>query len=90
MSFMTFYEYMLEAVESDEKTVAKLEKTRASIHNHWKRGGEARHARGRELIYRYNDLKTKLKDTEQGTEHWNAYCKKYNFSPEHEGHDHYS
>lgn len=86
----TFKNYLAEAFDQHEKLVQKLEKTRASIHSHWKRGGEARHSRGRELIYRYNDLANKLKDTEKGMKHWNAYCKKYNFDRHHEGHDHYS
>ena len=86
----TFRNYITEALSGNEKLVQKLEKTRASMHNHWKRGGESHHSRGLQLIYRYNDLKNKLTDTAEGNDHWKAYCKKHGFHPQHQGHDHYA
>lgn len=86
----SFKDYIVEATDPHNKLVQKLEKTRASMRSHWERGGEAHHSRGRDLIYRYNDLKNKLTDTKQGNEHWKDYCKKHNFAPGHEGHDHYA
>lgn len=90
MAFMTFYEYMLEAVESNEKTVAKLEKTLTSIRSHAKRGGESRHRRGTELLERYDDLKARLINTKEGTQQWLAFCQKHEVDVHHNGGDHYS
>lgn len=78
------------SLDENEKLVKKLEKTRTSMHNHWKRGGEARHAHGRRLIYRYNDLASKLRETEAGEKHWRKYCDKHNSARDHAGHDFYA
>lgn len=86
----TFKSYITETVTDNEKLIKKLEKTRSSMHTHWKGGGEARHQRGRELIYRYEGLANKLKDNEGGRNHWRAYCNKHKYSHDHEGHDFYA
>lgn len=85
----TFVDFISEGAD-ENKLVQKLEKTRASMHSHWKRGGEARHQKGRELIYRYNDLKNKLRDTPEGEKHWKEYCAKHSHATDHEGHDFYA
>ena len=87
----TFKDFLAEeAVTENEKLQQKLEKTRASMHNHWKDGGEARHKRGIELITRYEHLADKLKNNEGGIAHWRAYCKKHNYDHSHKGYDFYA
>lgn len=86
----TFSTFVAEATNENEKLVQKLEKTRVSMHSHWKRGGEARHQHGRQLINRYNDLTDRLRDNEGGEKHWKDYCKSHNYATDHRGHDLYS
>jgi hypothetical protein len=85
----SFKNYIAEATDDNRKIVDKLEKTRTSIHSHWKRGGESYHKHALRLIYRYNDLKNKLRDTPEGNQHWKEYCARHKFDTTHAGHDHY-
>lgn len=47
---------------SPEKHIEKLNKTAQSIHNHVRSGGQYNHARGQDLIRRYDDHYEALKD----------------------------
>ena len=86
----SFKQYIAEATAENEKLVQKLEKTRMSIHAHWKRGGEARHKLGSKLIYRYEQDANKLKNNEGGNTRWREYCNKHNYDRGHKGHDFYA
>ena len=86
----TFSIFITEANGENEKLVQQLKKTKVSMHNHWKRGGEARHQKGRQLINKYNDLADRLRENEGGEKHWKGYCNTLNFATDHRGHDIYS
>jgi hypothetical protein len=73
---------------SPEKHVEKLEKTRQSMINHVKSGGQVNHARGYQLIDRYNDHATELRT--KHPEHWKKYNEKHGSDRSHDGYDFYA
>ena len=65
-------------------TIQKLEKTRATIGNHIRRGnGLNENYRSWELVDRYDDLKEIAKQEDV----WNIYCIGRGSDPSHEGYD---
>jgi hypothetical protein len=77
---------------TNEKIVAKLEKTRRSIQAHRERGqglGErgAINMRGCDLKDRYDDLRSELTKTQEGYTAWKAYCDAHGSSYRHDGGD---
>ena len=86
----SFKNYIVEVTDDNGKLVQKLEKTRETIHNHYRRGGESYHKYGGELARRYTNLKSKLRNNPEGEKHWKEYCAKYKFGTDHDGWDHYA